>query len=80
MKEEIVELALPHILKLMIETDCPYLTPTTLGRIRNEPQYLPYVTEKIANVLNRQVDELNKQVDELNQIFINNTKNFFNLR
>jgi TatD DNase family protein len=40
--------------RLMIETDAPYLTPRTIRpkpkSSRNEPSYLPYVIEKIAEL------------------------------
>lgn len=40
--------------RLLIETDAPYLTPRTINpkpkSNRNEPSYLPYIVEKIANI------------------------------
>lgn len=40
--------------RLLVETDAPYLTPRTIKpkpkSSRNEPSYLPYVIEKIANI------------------------------
>jgi TatD DNase family protein len=40
--------------RLMIETDAPYLTPRTIKpkpkSSRNEPSYLPYVVEKLAEL------------------------------
>jgi len=40
--------------RLMIETDAPYLTPRTIRpkpkSSRNEPSYLPYVIEKLAEL------------------------------
>ena len=38
--------------KLMIETDCPYLTPVPHRGKRNNPEYLIYVVQKIADILN----------------------------
>jgi len=38
--------------KLMIETDCPYLTPIPHRGKRNSPEYLIYVVQKIAEILN----------------------------
>jgi len=35
--------------KILIETDCPYLTPPPMEG-RNEPLYVKYVTEKIAGI------------------------------
>lgn len=36
--------------RLMIETDCPYLSPQPVRGKRNEPQYVRYVAEKIAEL------------------------------
>lgn len=48
--------------RLLIETDAPYLLPRDLavkpqGR-RNEPQYLPHVLERVAQLMERPVEEL----------------------
>ena len=48
--------------RLMIETDAPYLTPQNIRpkpkSSRNEPSYLPYVVEKIAEVTSYSVNEI----------------------
>ena len=36
--------------RLMIETDCPYLTPTPFRGKRNEPAYLAYIGAKLAEI------------------------------
>jgi TatD DNase family protein len=36
--------------KILIETDCPYLTPTPFRGQRNDSSYLKYVVEKIAEI------------------------------
>ena len=36
--------------RLLIETDCPYLTPVPFRGKRNEPAYVKYVAEEIARV------------------------------
>jgi len=37
--------------RLMIETDCPYLSPVPHRGERNSPEYLIYVVQKIADIL-----------------------------
>jgi len=36
--------------RLLVETDCPYLTPPQAGVERNEPIYVKYVAERIAEL------------------------------
>ncbi len=36
--------------RLLIETDCPYLTPTPFRGKRNEPCYVKYIAEQIAEL------------------------------
>jgi len=56
------EIDLKHI---VIETDCPYLTPRPLEKgTRNEPQFVKYVAEKIANVKNIPVEDVAKITTE----------------
>ncbi|MDP2967183.1 MAG: TatD family hydrolase [bacterium] len=43
--------------KILIETDCPYLTPPPMEG-RNEPLYVKYVAEKIAKIKNLSYEEL----------------------
>lgn len=40
--------------KLLIETDCPYLSPVPFRGKRNSPEYLVYIIQKIADILNIQ--------------------------
>lgn len=56
----------------MIETDCPYLTPHPHRGKRNEPAYLPYIAEKLA-----EIHGCTKQ--EVERITTENTKQFFRL-
>lgn len=37
---------------IVLETDCPYLTPIPFRGERNEPAYVKYVAEKIAEIKN----------------------------
>jgi TatD DNase family protein len=36
--------------RLLLETDCPYLAPQARRGRRNEPGYLPYIGEKVAEL------------------------------
>ena len=40
--------------RLLIETDCPYMAPVPLRGRRNEPAYVKYVCEKLAEI--RRID------------------------
>jgi len=44
--------------KILLETDCPYLTPPMAGVERNEPIFVKYVAEKIAELKNISFDEV----------------------
>ncbi|HEX9614425.1 MAG TPA: TatD family hydrolase, partial [Bacteroidota bacterium] len=37
---------------ILLETDSPFLTPSPFRGKRNEPAYIPYIANKIAEVLN----------------------------
>ena len=52
---------------LMLETDCPFMTPVPFRGKRNEPSYIPYVAEKIAEIHNVSVEEV-KQLTTFNAI------------
>ncbi|MFQ5511231.1 MAG: TatD family hydrolase [Candidatus Krumholzibacteriia bacterium] len=43
---------------IVLETDCPYLTPAPFRGKRNEPGYLTYVVKKISEATNRSVDAI----------------------
>lgn len=58
--------------KLLVETDCPYLSPQAVRGERNEPAYLKYTIEKIAEIRNMAVNELIK-------ITAANAKNLFGI-
>ena len=57
--------------KMLIETDCPYLTPPQENG-RNEPLYVKHVIEKIAKI---------KDVEfkEIAEISVQNAKTLFNI-
>lgn len=44
--------------RIVIETDSPYLTPTPFRGKRNEPIYVEYVAQKIAELKNISLDEV----------------------
>ncbi|WP_445613321.1 TatD family hydrolase [Geobacillus sp. YF-1] len=54
-KEVAKEIPLSH---LLIETDCPYLTPHPFRGKRNEPSYVKYVAEAIAEIKGVSFDEV----------------------
>jgi TatD DNase family protein len=60
--------------KILIETDCPYLTPPKAGpkEMRNEPIFVKYVAERIAELRGISFDEVAKKTTE-------NTKNLFKI-
>ena len=44
--------------KIMIETDCPFLTPVPYRGKRNEPSFVRYVAEKIASLKDTSLEEV----------------------
>ncbi len=58
--------------KLVLETDCPYLTPIPFRGKRNEPGYVKYVAEKIAELRNI-------SVAEVAEITTQNARKLFNI-
>ncbi len=60
--EEVVKnISLEHII---LETDCPYLTPVPFRGKRNEPLYVKYVAEKIAEWKQVSFEEVENQTTE----------------
>jgi len=50
---------------IVIETDCPYLTPRPLEKgTRNEPLFVKHVAQKIADVLGVSIEEVAKRTRE----------------
>ncbi|MCR4622406.1 MAG: TatD family hydrolase [Clostridiales bacterium] len=58
--------------RLLIETDCPYMAPVPLRGRRNEPAFVSYVCQKLAEIKHL-------SVDEMAQICYNNTLNVFEI-
>lgn len=50
--------------KIMIETDCPYLAPVSHRGERNEPAYVRYIAEKIAEMKGIDFKEVAKKTTE----------------
>lgn len=50
--------------RILIETDCPYLTPPPYRGKRNEPAYVRYVAEEIARLREIDVMEVQRQTLE----------------
>ncbi|KAF0113604.1 MAG: TatD DNase family protein [Hyphomonadaceae bacterium] len=53
---------IPHD-KLLVETDCPYLAPIPKRGQRNEPLFLNYLVEYLAQYLERDIEELKAELD-----------------
>ena len=50
--------------RIVIETDCPYLTPEPFRGKRNEPIYVEYVAKKIAEIKEISVEDVTKVTTE----------------
>tara|TARA_B100000965_G_C19536422_1_gene733581 strand:+ start:299 stop:1057 length:759 start_codon:yes stop_codon:yes gene_type:complete len=56
--------------KLLIETDSPFLAPIPMRGKKNEPSYLKFTLEKLAEIKNIDIDELDKiTTDNFNKLF-----------
>lgn len=50
--------------RILLETDCPFLTPAPYRGQRNEPAYLTLVLEKLASLfLQQSKEQINQQLD-----------------
>lgn len=58
--------------RVLIETDCPYLTPPPFRGQRNEPAYVQYVAAELAAL--RDID-----IKEIEQITVENGKRIFGI-
>lgn len=58
--------------KIVIETDCPYMAPVPMRGKRNEPVYVKYVAEKIAEIKGIGIAEVIKVTNE-------NTRKAYNM-
>ena len=58
--------------KFLVETDCPYLTPEPYRGKRNQPMFVKYAAEKIAEIRGISFEELSKATNK-------NTKELFRI-
>lgn len=58
--------------RILVETDCPYLTPPQEGDKRNEPTFIKYIIERIAEIKN--ID-----YEKLVEITFSNARNLFKI-
>lgn len=58
--------------KILVETDCPYLSPVPLKGERNEPAYVEHVAKKIAEI--KQIS-----LEKVNEITTENAKKLFEI-
>ena len=56
--------------KIVLETDAPYLTPQPYRGQRNEPAYLQYIVEKLAEIYN-------VSIEKIDEITTKNAKDLF---
>lgn len=59
--------------KLMVETDCPFLSPEPIRGTINQPKNVTHIIQKIA-------DTLQMDYTELEKITSNNSKTFFKIK
>ena len=50
--------------RLVLETDCPFLTPAPFRGQKNKPEYVEYVYKKVAEIWEKSFEETEKMVDE----------------
>lgn len=71
--EEVIKYA--PLDRLMIETDAPFMLPKNMPRMqnrRNEPEFLPYVAQTIANLKKLSISEVANETTEV-------ARNFFRI-
>ena len=55
-KEEVIKAISPD--RLLLETDCPYMTPVPFRGTPNMPKYVSLVAQKVAEVLGEDVESV----------------------
>ncbi|WP_190972218.1 TatD family hydrolase [Clostridium sp. HV4-5-A1G] len=58
--------------RILVETDCPYMTPVPFRGKRNRSEYIQFIMSKIAEIKELEIEEISK-------ITISNTKHLLNL-
>lgn len=48
--------------RILVETDCPYLTPVPFRGKRNSSAYIPYIIEEIAKIKNLEKEEVEETI------------------
>ena len=49
--------------RLVLETDSPELTPIPFRALKNYPEYVKYVYEKVSEIWDQSFEETEKQID-----------------
>ena len=55
---------------MLIETDCPYLTPHPFRGKRNEPSYVKLVAEEIANLKGISYEEVAEITTKMQKLYL----------
>lgn len=50
--------------KMMLETDAPYLSPTPKRGKRNEPSFMKFTAQKLADIFEMSLDEIDEKTTE----------------
>lgn len=44
--------------RILLETDCPYLTPVPFRGKRNESSYIPHIAARLSEILGKEIEEI----------------------
>ena len=61
------------IKNILLETDSPYLTPEPNRGKKNSSKYIPFIAQKVADILNISIDDVSRET-------VNNTLSLFDLK
>ncbi len=50
--------------RIIVETDCPYLAPVPMRGRRNEPAYIPFILDKLAEVRGWGAEEAERRTED----------------